>query len=96
MLATGASEAQVVYMTRNKWEIKQWPAHDDDTEGETFAFDPARIEALIQERAIPIRDAIIEHGVPETVDEIPFEKCSNGSDGDPCWLCEKEDLTLPE
>jgi hypothetical protein len=76
MAALGADKALVVYISKNDLEVRTYP------EDGFFEFDEERYEDLI-EKAKEMKDAFEEAGVPETVEEVPFEPCG-------CWLCESE------
>jgi len=71
-------EARVIYLSKGDMEVRQWP------EDGTFEFNPDRYEELIA-KAERICAEIEANGMPETVDDIPFEKCG-------CYFCEQETL----
>lgn len=77
MAALDADYAQVVYISKKNLEIRTYP------EDRLFKFNQDRFRQLV-EKADEIRNALDEHGQPETLDEIPFEPCG-------CWICSQED-----
>jgi len=78
MAAVGADRGQVVYLSKSDMEVRTWP------EDGFFEFDRGRFDRLV-EKAQRIKAAIDIDGLPETVDDIPFERCG-------CYFCEEETL----
>lgn len=81
MAATGATQGQVVYLSKKDLTVKTWPSDG------CFTFDAGRYDGLVS-KALDIRRTLEEfeetHGhLPETVEEVPFEPCG-------CWLCDRE------
>jgi len=67
MQALGADRGQVVYLSKKDMELRPWP------NGTTFGFVDERWER-IKDKCADVRDALREHGLPETAEEIPFER----------------------
>jgi len=82
MKALGASQGQIVYLSKADLEVRTWPPQSAGVE--TFAFEPGRFQDLV-EKGQQIAATIIDRGYPTCEDEIPFEK-------DDCWFCSKESL----
>jgi hypothetical protein len=78
MAALGADRGQVVYLSKSDMGVRTWP------EDGFFEFDRGRFDQLV-EKAQRIKAAIDVDGLPETVDDIPFERCG-------CYFCEEENL----
>lgn len=83
MDALDADYGQVVYILKSgpadesEPIIRTWP------DGEFYEYDPDRFR-MLADKAWNIADQMAEFGVPETVEDIPFEPCG-------CWLCNMEE-----
>lgn len=76
MNALDASKGQVVYIDKKSLEVRTWP------ENGTFEFDEKRCYYLI-EKAKRIGERLEREGTPESIDDVPFDRCD-------CWLCQWE------
>ena len=82
MAALDAQYGQVVYVSKGDMEVRTWP------EDGLFEFDGERYDKIVA-KAERIRDAIESEGIPESADDIPFEKCE-----DDCFICSNETLVF--
>jgi len=76
MDALDAEAGQIVYLNKKNLEVRTWP------EAGTFAFDPDRRDALV-EQAFEMRQALKAADEIATKADLPFERCG-------CWLCGQE------
>lgn len=76
MAGLEADRGQIVYVSKKDLEIRTWP------ENRLFKFDGDRYRRIV-DRAHDIAQTLEEHGTPETVEQVPFDRCG-------CWLCERE------
>jgi hypothetical protein len=74
----GVDRGRIVYISKGDMDVREWP------EDGTLAFDEERYDELLS-KADRIRDAIEEHGIAESADDIPFDPCG-------CFICENETL----
>lgn len=84
MDALDAQYGQIVYLLKSGPMddsipiVKTWP-----TDVEVYEYDPGVMEALV-DKADTIAETLELVGIPETVDEVPFDRCD-------CWLCEAKE-----
>ena len=83
MRGLDADYGQVVYISKKDMEVRAWP------EGAPFTFDESRW-LDIKARCMRVRDALYEHGFPQSEAEIPFEK--PGDDHDQSYFVESTEL----
>lgn len=72
----GADHGQIVYICKKNLEVRTWPEKDLWTPSQT------RVSGLIK-KAVEMKDAVDENGIPGTVANVPFDPCG-------CWLCDRE------
>jgi len=70
MRGLDAEYGQVIYVSKKDLEVRPWP------EGAPFTFDGDHWNEIV-ERCTKVRDALYEHGVPQSEAEIPFERPDN-------------------
>lgn len=73
MRGLDADYGQLIYLSKKDMEVRTWP------EGAPFTFDENRWTA-IKERCTRVRDALYEEGIPQSEDEIPFDKPDDDHD----------------
>jgi len=81
MRATGASQARIVYI------VKSAPWDSDEPivrQSEPIEYDEERFQNIL-DKALRIREAVEENGIPKTVAGIPFDRCG-------CFICENEEV----
>jgi len=83
MRGLDADYGQVIYISKKDMEVRAWP------EGAPFTFDESRW-LDIKARCMRVRDALYEHGIPQSESEIPFEK--PGEDHEQSYFVESTDL----
>lgn len=76
MAALNADYGQIVYISKKNLEVKTYP------EDGYWWFDEDRIEEAV-DKCLDIAAWVQEDGFPESLEDIPFEKCG-------CFVCDQE------
>lgn len=82
-----ADQGQILYVSMaDATDIRVWP---DDSQDATFVKQDSSVVESVVQKAEAIRQEIVTNGIATTPEMIPYDPCG-------CYLCDTEDLHLPE